>query len=115
MKEAFLETNLPFLDSGSLGKANLNLAGRWTDYSTSGVVYTWKIGGTWDTPYEPVRLRAVFSRDVRAPNLSELFAAPVVDHGAEFHQSVQQHVDHDPAERRSATSRSPRRPRATWK
>jgi outer membrane receptor protein involved in Fe transport len=75
--EAFLETNLPFLDSDSAGKANLNLAGRWTDYSTSGTVYTWKIGGTWRTPYQPLRLRAVYSRDVRAPNLSELFAAPV--------------------------------------
>jgi outer membrane receptor protein involved in Fe transport len=74
--EAFLETNLPFMDSEVLGKANLNLAGRWTDYSTSGTVYTWKIGGSWQTPYSPLRLRAVVSRDVRAPNLSELFAAP---------------------------------------
>jgi iron complex outermembrane recepter protein len=75
--EAFLETNLPVLDSDSFGKINFNPAGRWTDYSTSGVVYTWKLGGTWETPYKPLRLRAVFSRDVRAPNLSELFAAPV--------------------------------------
>ena len=36
VKEAFLETNLPFIDSPTFGKANLNLAGRWTDYSTSG-------------------------------------------------------------------------------
>ncbi len=77
VSEAFLETNVPFLDSASFGKASLNTAGRWTDYSTSGVVYTWKIGGTWVTPYNPLRLRAVLSRDVRAPNLSELFAAPV--------------------------------------
>jgi len=75
--EAFLETNVPFVDSETFGKANLNMAGRWTDYSTSGVVYTWKLGGTWQTPYSPLRLRAVLSRDVRAPNLSELFAAPV--------------------------------------
>jgi iron complex outermembrane recepter protein len=75
--EAFLETNVPLVDSASLGKANLNTAGRWTDYSTSGVVYSWKLGGTWRTPYEPLQLRAVLSRDVRAPNLSELFAAPV--------------------------------------
>lgn len=75
--EAFVETNLPFIDSATAGKANLNLAGRWTQYSTSGVVYTWKVGGTWQTPYDPVRFRAVLSRDVRAPNLSELFAAPV--------------------------------------
>ena len=98
MKEAFLETNLPFLDSAALGKANLNLAGRWTDYSTSGDVYTWKIGGTWETPYEPLRLRAVLSRDVRAPNLSELFAAPVSTTRARLHQSVQQHSAHDHAE-----------------
>ena len=76
VKEAFLETNLPFIDSEALGKANLNLAGRWTDYSTSGTVYTWKIGGSWVTPYSPLRIRGVVSRDVRAPNLSELFAAP---------------------------------------
>lgn len=75
--EAFAETNVPFLDSTAFGKANLNLAWRWTDYSTSGVVNTWKAGGTWQTPYTPLRLRAVLSRDVRAPNLSELFAAPV--------------------------------------
>src|SRR5262249_24026704 len=67
---------VPFLDSPSLGKANLNVAGRWTDYSTSGTVYTWKIGGSWQTPYSPLRIRGVYSRDVRAPNLSELFAAP---------------------------------------
>lgn len=77
VKEGFVETNIPFLDSASFGKANLNVAGRITDYSTSGTVYTWKIGGTWETPLEGVRLRAVTSSDVRAPNLSELFAAPV--------------------------------------
>ena len=77
VKEAFLELNLPLFDSPAIGKANLNVAGRWTDYSTSGTVYTWKIGGTWETPLTGVRLRAVTSRDVRAPNLSELFAAPV--------------------------------------
>ena len=75
--EGFLEVNLPFLKSDTLGSANLNVAGRVTNYSTSGTVYTWKIGGTWDTPLQGVRLRAVTSRDVRAPNLSELFAAPI--------------------------------------
>ena len=75
--EGFLEVNLPFLKSDSLGSANLNVAGRVTNYSTSGTVYTWKIGGTWDTPIDGIRLRAVTSRDVRAPNLSELFAAPI--------------------------------------
>jgi len=75
--EGFLELNVPFLNSKSAGKANLNIAGRATHYSTSGTVYSWKIGGTWDTPLDGVRFRAVVSRDVRAPNLSELFAAPI--------------------------------------
>jgi len=77
VKEAYAEVNLPLFNSEAAGKFNLNMAGRWTDYSTSGTVYTWKVGGTWETPIDGVRLRAVTSRDVRAPNLSELFAAPV--------------------------------------
>ncbi|MGH1560307.1 TonB-dependent receptor [Caulobacter segnis] len=77
VKEAYAEVNVPLVNSDAAGKANLNMAGRWTDYSTSGTIYTWKIGATWDTPIDGVRLRAVTSRDVRAPNLSELFAAPV--------------------------------------
>ncbi|MGN8001359.1 TonB-dependent receptor plug domain-containing protein [Sphingomonas sp. 22176] len=72
------ETNLPLLDSESLGRANLNAAARYTHYSTSGSVWAWKVGGSWATPIDGIRLRAVTSRDVRAPNLSELFAAPTV-------------------------------------
>ncbi|MBU3076658.1 TonB-dependent receptor plug domain-containing protein [Sphingomonas quercus] len=73
--EGFLELNLPVIDSEALGRANLNGGIRVTDYSTSGTTYAWKIGGTWDTPIDGIKLRAVTSRDVRAPNLSELFAA----------------------------------------
>jgi outer membrane receptor protein involved in Fe transport len=75
--ESFLELNAPIFRSKALGTANLNIAGRTTKYSTSGTVYTWKVGGTWETPIDGVRIRAVTSRDVRAPNLSELFAAPI--------------------------------------
>ncbi|MFD1951825.1 TonB-dependent receptor domain-containing protein [Sphingomonas arantia] len=77
VKEAYVELDLPLVNSDALGRANLNGAARYTDYSTSGTVWTWKIGGNWDTPVKGLRLRAVTSRDVRAPNLSELFAAPV--------------------------------------
>lgn len=76
--EGYLEVDLPLFNSDSMGRANLNAAGRGTHYSTSGTVWTWKVGGTWDTPLSGLRLRAVTSRDVRAPNLSELFAAPTV-------------------------------------
>lgn len=74
--EAFIETVIPLVDSAALGKAELNLAARATDYSQSGYVTTWKVGGTWDTPLKGLRLRGLQSRDIRAPNLSELFRAP---------------------------------------
>jgi len=76
--EGFVEIDMPLFDSEAVGRANLNAAGRGTHYSTSGTVWAWKVGGTWDTPLDGIRLRAVTSRDVRAPNLSELFAAPTV-------------------------------------
>ncbi|KAB7647931.1 TonB-dependent receptor plug domain-containing protein [Polymorphobacter fuscus] len=67
VKEAYLETVIPL----GLG-AEFNGAVRATDYSTSGYVTTWKAGLTWQ-PIEDIRLRGVASRDIRAPNLNELF------------------------------------------
>jgi len=78
VEEVFLELNAPLFKSATLGEANLNIAGRHTEYSTAGGVNSWKVGSTWKTPIHGLRLRAVASRDVRAPNLSELYAAPVV-------------------------------------
>jgi len=77
VKEAYLEFDLPLFDTAGAGRANLNAAYRVNDYSTSGTVDVWKVGSTWDTPLDGLRLRATTSRDARAPNLSELFAAPV--------------------------------------
>jgi iron complex outermembrane recepter protein len=79
--EGFLEAAIPLADSTTFGRADLNLAGRITGYSTSGQVSTWKVGAVWDTPLNGVRLRALQSRDVRAPNLSELFAANINTNG----------------------------------
>jgi iron complex outermembrane receptor protein len=91
VKEAYLEANIPLLKSASAGEVNLNLAGRNTHYSTSGSVNSWKAGATWNTGFDGWRVRAVTSQDVRAPNLSELFAAPVVVNAAVNYngQSVQ--------------------------
>ena len=50
VKEAYLEVDVPILNSDSTGKLNINAAGRVTDYSTSGTVWAWKVGGTWDLP-----------------------------------------------------------------
>ncbi len=82
VKEAYVEANVPLLKSESAGDINLNVAARRTDYSTSGGVNSWKIGSTWKTGLDGFRIRAVTSQDVRAPNLSELFAAPVTTNNA---------------------------------
>lgn len=78
VREAYVELNIPVFKSATWGEANLNLADRETKYSTAGSVGSWKLGATWQTPIDGLRLRGVTSKDVRAPNLSELFAAPVV-------------------------------------
>jgi outer membrane receptor protein involved in Fe transport len=79
--EGFLETVVPLLKDANWGEIDVDLGGRATGYSTSGYVNTWKVGATWDTPIDGLRLRALQSRDIRAPNLSELFAAQTVTTG----------------------------------
>lgn len=75
VKEAFVEASIPLVkDMPFAEAAELNAAGRVTDYSTSGTVYTWKIGLTY-SPIEDLRLRFTRSRDIRAPTMNDLFLA----------------------------------------
>lgn len=77
IREAFVEVDAPLARDMPFAKAlNLNGAIRYTDYSTSGGVTTWKLGATWK-PFDDLRLRIAKSRDIRAPNLSELFSGSV--------------------------------------
>ena len=69
VKEAYFETVVP-LGFG----LEFNGAVRATDYSTAGYVTTWKAGATWQ-PIDDIRLRVTRSRDIRAPNLNDLFQA----------------------------------------
>ncbi|MGN6207635.1 TonB-dependent receptor domain-containing protein [Asticcacaulis sp.] len=71
--EAFLEFNVPLLNSDATGQLNMNVAGRAEKYSTAGNAEAWKVGFTWDTPLSGLRFRTVRSQDVRAPNLNDLF------------------------------------------
>lgn len=74
VKEAFAELAVPILkDTPFFQELSLNGAARITDYSTSGTVKTWKVGATWK-PVSDFLLRGTLSRDIRAPNLFELFA-----------------------------------------
>ncbi len=67
VKEAYLEAVVP-LGFG----LEFNGAVRATDYSSSGYVTTWKLGATW-SPIEDFRVRITRSRDIRAPNLADLY------------------------------------------
>jgi len=65
--------DLPFAES-----LNINGAARYTHYDTSGSVETWKLGVDWHINSQ-VTVRATRSRDIRAPNLNELFAPILVN------------------------------------
>lgn len=71
--EGFLETVAPILaDQPLVKELTFNGAVRETGYSRSGLVTTWKAGVTW-RPLDIVRFRATRSRDIRAPNLNDLY------------------------------------------
>jgi len=102
VNEAFIEVGIPLLNDQFWGKLDLDIAGRHARYNSQNGIgglginpangvnvlpgapgeipgtdaNTWKVGITWETPIPGVRLRALQSRDVRAPNLSELFTPP---------------------------------------
>ena len=75
VKEAYFEAIVPLAkDVPFLQSLDLNGAVRYTDYSTSGTVTTWKLGATWE-PVTGIKFRGTRSRDIRAPNNSELFSS----------------------------------------
>lgn len=77
VKEGFLETVIPLAKDASFAHSfDLNAAIRATDYSISGYVTTWKLGATY-SPIEDITFRVTRSRDIRAPNLAELFATAI--------------------------------------
>ena len=72
--EVFGEIRIPILSDLPLIKSlAVEGAGRYADYSTIGGVFTWKGAVDWEVT-DWVRLRGNYSRAIRAPNLSELYA-----------------------------------------
>ena len=71
--EFALEANAPLLkDLPLIQSFDVNMAGRYTDYSASGSVQTWKVGLDWHVS-DDIRLRGTTSVDIRAPTLIDLF------------------------------------------
>jgi outer membrane receptor protein involved in Fe transport len=94
VKEAAGEINVPLLRDVPLAESLVvNGAVRLTDYSNSGTVTTWKIGTDWDINSQ-LTLRATRSRDIRAPNLTELFGTQSVTPAG---PGIDLHVGNTPA------------------
>jgi outer membrane receptor protein involved in Fe transport len=73
VRELYLESVLPLAKGLPFVKSfDVNLGARGTRYSLIGQANTWKAGATWNVTDE-LLLRATRSRDIRAPNLTELF------------------------------------------
>ncbi|MGC1304087.1 MAG: TonB-dependent receptor [Caulobacteraceae bacterium] len=74
VEEGAVEVEAPLLHDLPLAEAvDLNGALRYTQYSISGPATTWKIGVTWKFTDE-IKFRGARSRDIRAPNLNNLYA-----------------------------------------
>jgi outer membrane cobalamin receptor len=70
------EANIPILkDLPLIQELSSDIAGRYTDYSVSGAVETWKIGLDWRMN-DDIRIRGTTSVDIRAPTLNDLYTPP---------------------------------------
>jgi iron complex outermembrane receptor protein len=74
VEEGFVEIDAPLLKDNLVQSLEFNSAGRITDYSTSGLVETWKLGLT-SQVNDDIRLRTTWSFDIRAPDLQELYGS----------------------------------------
>jgi iron complex outermembrane receptor protein len=74
-KETSLEVEIPLLKDMPFAKVlNLNVAGRYSDYRSTGGSATYKADMEW-APISQFRFRSGYERALRAPNPSELFGA----------------------------------------
>lgn len=80
VKEAFGEIALPLLNIEGTAKVDLNGAARYSDYSRSGGIWSWKAGATVGL-FDTLMLRGTRSRDIRAPTIGELFTTQAINVG----------------------------------
>ena len=76
VKEVYGEINIPILaNTPFFHSLSLRAAGRISDYSTVGTVYTYNVGAEW-SPIPDIKLRGGYARSARAPNVGELYTGP---------------------------------------
>jgi outer membrane receptor protein involved in Fe transport len=78
VEEGFAETVVPLLNLEGVAVVDFNGAARYSNYSTSGGIWSWKTGGT-ARLFNDVRLRAVYSRDIRSPDIGELYNTQTIN------------------------------------
>ena len=71
VQEGFAEVAVPLLDQ-PFSKLDVNGAARYSHYSTSGGIWSWKLGLT-DRIFDSLLVRVSRSRDIRSGSLAELF------------------------------------------
>jgi outer membrane receptor protein involved in Fe transport len=75
------EVGVPILKDIPLVQSfDADLAGRYTNYSISGAVETWKVGLDWHVN-DSVRFRGTTSIDIRAPTLNDLYSPQTSNSG----------------------------------
>ncbi len=73
VSEIFAETSIPLLaDLPLIQRLSLDLAGRYSDYSTIGSTTTWNVGLDWQI-FNDLRFRGTTASAIRAPSIGELF------------------------------------------
>jgi iron complex outermembrane receptor protein len=75
VNDFYVEAVVPLAKDTVWAKSlDLNASVRATDYSTYGLVGTWKVGATYN-PIDDIRFRATRSRNIRSPTLVDLYQA----------------------------------------
>lgn len=84
VNEGFVEAVLPIASDAAWARSlDVNAAARLAHYSNSGSEITWKAGLTYQ-PIDDIRFRITRSRDIRAPNLGDLYTGGSSSAGAQL-------------------------------
>lgn len=80
VQEGYGEVALPLLDVTDRLKVDFNGAARYSDYSTTGGIWSWKLGGT-ARLFDSLLLRTTRSRDIRSADIAELYSVRAINIG----------------------------------
>ena len=72
-REIYGEVRVPILaDMPFFHELSVEAGARYSDYSSVGGLFNWKLGGQW-SPVEWIKFRGIYNKAARAPSITELF------------------------------------------